>query len=223
MSRDLPLLQAAGIVFKQEELLRLALTHASRAGKKNNQRLEFLGDRVLALVLADTIYALYPDENEGALALRHAALVQASTLAGIARTHELSAFISATLVGVKTPDDIVDNILADTLEALIGALYLDQGYAACQKLISVLWADAVRDMVTPPQDPKNALQEWAQARGKNLPVYTLLAQTGLAHAPVFEVRVSLENSLTANGTGPTRRMAEKDAARALLNLLDIRK
>ncbi len=223
MSRDFTLLDVAGITFRDPALLELSLTHASRQGEKNNQRLEFLGDRVLSLVLAEAIYMAYPEESEGALALRHGSLVQASTLAAIARAHGVSGAIRAALVGIKTPNDIVDNIIADTLEAIIGALYLDQGYPSCQKLITTLWADVLRQMVVPPQDPKNALQEWAQARGKPLPMYRLCTKKGPDHALIFDIQVSVDKNLKARGKGPSRRAAEKDAARALLELLSTQK
>lgn len=213
------ILDAAGITFKNSDLLTLALTHASKNRDVNNQRLEFLGDRVLGLALAHALYDLYGDENEGALALRHAALVQAKTLATIARTHHLSDDIIVSASERAAQTTLVDNVLADTVEALIGALYLDQGFDACVRFVMFLWADTVKTMVIPPQDPKNTLQEWAQGRGLPLPIYTLTDRTGPDHAPVFNVAVHVEPDYRANGSGATRRAAEKQAATALLQTL----
>lgn len=215
-TRTVNLLSASGVAFRDNALLELALTHASKNGTVNNQRLEFLGDRVLSLAVAHLLYRDYADENEGAMALRHAALVKAGAIADIARAHRLDADLIVSPAGKTAQTALVDNVLADTLEAIIGALYLDQGYPACQGLIEKLWATVMKEMTAPPQDPKNTLQEWAQGCGMPLPVYTLIARDGPDHAATFTVEVCLANNLTARGVGPSRRAAEKEAATALL-------
>ena len=203
------------IVFRDPALLDLALTHASKRQHTNNERLEFLGDRVLGLVLATHLYVTYPDESEGDLARRHAALVRADMLAEIARTIQLGDALHVASGG-DSPAQL-DNVIADALEALIGALYLDQGFQPARDFILTLWQQALANMGEPPQDPKTGLQEWAQARGLPLPAYDLVDRSGPDHAPNFTICVRVENTGTATATGPSRRIAEKAAAQALLD------
>ncbi len=207
------LLQAAGIVQMNPDLVRLALTHSSKNKKTNNERLEFLGDRVISLALADMIYAAYPNENEGDLALRHAALARMEVLADIARTYDLGS--DMIVAGDSSSGGSVagvDNVLADGVEALMGALYLDQGYAVCHAAVAVLWADILTDMVAPPRDPKTIIQEWTQSRGFPLPVYAEIGRSGPDHAPEFQVELRIKGFDPVVGTGASRRLAEKSAA-----------
>jgi ribonuclease-3 len=212
------ILSAAGIGAIDAELLRLALTHASKSKAKNNERLEFLGDRVLSLAVADMIYARYPDESEGDLALRHAALVRAETLARIARAHGLSRDVLAVGDGADGPAQL-DNVLADTFEALMGALYLDQGYPVCAAAVKIWWGSVMDDMAVPPRDPKSMVQEWAQGRGLPLPDYQLIERMGPDHAPEFLIELRVKGCDPVRATGPTRRQAEKEAARILIESL----
>ena len=208
-----------GLSVADPELLDLALRHASIDRTRNNQRLEFLGDRVLGLIIATRLYKTYPGETEGELALRHAALVRAETLAQSARELGLGTFLSFSDNDRNGGIAALDNVLADGLEALIGALYLDGGLPPCETLIAALWDDRIATMTRPPQDPKSALQEWAQGRGLPLPTYTIEGREGPDHAPVFRISVSLPGKGTGHGEGLSRRIAEKEAAQNLLSML----
>lgn len=206
--------------FAVAERLEKALTHSSVGGTYNYERLEFLGDRVVGLALADTLFRLFPDENEGDMAKRHAALVQGKTLAKIAREIDLGAVLQLSDAERAAGGADNDNILADGLEALIGALYLDAGFTVCQRAIERLWGERVQVMRRPPQDPKTALQEWAQARGLALPHYELAGRSGPDHAPLFEMRVTVGPYPPWTARGPSRRAAEKLAAGMLLAHLE---
>lgn len=209
------ILAVAGIQKLDSTLLTLALTHASKNRDVNNERLEFLGDRVLSLALADAIYARYPGESEGDLALRHAALARADVLAGIARAHQLSKDILVS-PGEQGATARLDNVMADCLEALIGAVYLDQGYDVCARVVGVLWADVLGGMTAPPRDPKTVLQEWVQGRGLPLPEYVEIGRTGPDHAPEFTIEVRVKGVDPVSATGASRRMAEKAAAMKMM-------
>lgn len=215
------LFERLGVRLTNPEYLELALTHSSKNKTANNERLEFLGDRVLGLVLADALYHQYPDENEGDQALRHAALVRAETLATIARAIHLNKFIHVSEHDRGSGTANLDNVLADCLEAVIGAVYLDQGFDACRPLVQKLWHDALTTMAEPPQDPKTALQELAQGRGLNLPQYDLVGRDGPDHAPSFTIRVSIDTLGAASAIGSSRARAEKAAAALLLEQLKI--
>lgn len=197
-----------------------ALTHSSAGAESNYERLEFLGDRVLGLVLAEILYEMFPHESEGGLAKRHAALVQGKTLAEIARDIDLGGMmaLSESERGIAGTDN--ENILADGLEALLGALYLDAGLESCRTAIAKLWGARVRTMSEAPQDPKTALQEWAQARGLPLPVYEVTGREGPDHAPLFEVRVIVKGQPPQSARGPSLRAAEKESARLLLEQVE---
>jgi ribonuclease-3 len=174
---------------------------------------------VLSLAIAHLIYRDYPGETEGDLALRHAALVRAEMLAGIARAHHLSADILAA--GGDVGPASLDNVLADTLEALVGAIYLDQGYMVCAQAIEKWWQSATAAMITPPRDPKTIIQEWAQGRGLPLPDYQLIERTGPDHAPEFTVELSVKGEVPVRACGATRRQAEKAAAKLLMERLSL--
>lgn len=211
--------------FKQPKLLDEALTHPGCAESRNGvaynyQRLEFLGDAVLGLVVAEMVYSLYPQENEGSLAKRHAALVRSESLAQIARSLALGEFMKVTSgAGAKGERENNSN-LEDVCEALIGAMYLDGGLDAARAFIERHWAPLARNVQAAPKDAKTTLQEWAQGRGLPLPVYTVLSTTGPAHAPQFTVEVRLEvGGETATAEASNKRQAEQLAAAELLNKL----
>lgn len=214
------LFQIIGYDFEPSKRLRAALTHSSAGADRNYERLEFLGDRVLGLVMAQILYETFRDESEGDLAKRHAALVQGKMLAQVARRIGLGAILVLSDAERAAGGAENDNILADSLEAVIGALYLDAGLEACQKVIRDLWGDDILVMAQPPQDPKTALQEWAQARGLPLPVYDMVGKEGPDHAPLFDVRVAVEGFEPVTAQGSSRRAAEKDAAAILLARLE---
>lgn len=209
-----------GHTFSDQKRLEKALTHSSAGGTYNYERMEFLGDRVVGLVLATALFKIFPDEREGDLAKRHAALVQGKTLAKIAREIGLGDLMQLSDAERAAGGAENDNILADGLEALIGALFLDAGYDACRDAIERLWGDRVKIMRRPPQDPKTALQEWAQARSLSLPTYELLGRSGPDHAPIFEIRVKVGDYPPWAAKGTSRRAAEKLAAAMLLAHLE---
>ena len=207
--------------FARPGLLREALTHSSavRFGRRlprSYERLEFLGDRVLGLMIADLLIRRFPDEGEGALSRRHAALVRKETLAEIAA--ELS--LGDWLVVGRSEEDAGGRsnpaTLADALEALIGALHLDGGFEAAAGFIERHWRERLDAMVEPPRDAKTTLQEWAQGRGLPLPDYRVVASSGPAHAPSFEIEVVLPGLPPVRAAGGSKRAAERSAAEQLL-------
>lgn len=208
--------KALGHSFQDPGLLRDALTHSSAGNAKNYERLEFLGDRVLGLVISELLYEKFPGEAEGDLAKRLAALVQGSLLAEVAQEINLGAYVIFSDAEAQAGGAKNENILSDVMEAVLGALYLDGGLERCRLLIEGLWAGRLYDMKTPPQHPKTELQEWAQGRGLPLPVYKITAQHGPDHAPVFEIELSVRGYDAVTAQGPTRQDAEKAAAGAFM-------
>lgn len=225
-SRD-SLLKALGHRFADAALLDEALTHRSAVDRKRrakfahgNERLEFLGDRVLALVVAEMLQEQFPSDSEGELAKRHAALVKASVLADVARDlalgeHLLLADNERASGGAAKP-----TILADACEAVLGALYRDGGMAAAAKFVRKHWQSRLEAAIKPPADAKTVLQEWAQGRGLKLPEYREIGREGPAHAPKFAVEVVVQERSPARGIGRTKREAERDAATKLLAELE---
>lgn len=213
-----------GYKLTDQDLLKTAMTHSSVSlasdHEFNYERLEFLGDRVLGLIIADILYHRYPMENEGDLAKRHAALVQGKTLAGIAQKLQLSEvmILSDSERAVGGAEN--EHTLADGMEALLGAIYIDGGLEECKRLIQELWDDIIDVMVEPPQDPKTALQEWVQARGLPLPIYEIIEREGPDHAPLFTISVSVEGFEEVVSKASSRRAAEKKAAAALLKIVE---
>lgn len=212
--------------FINQSLLKEALTHpsATRRGKnveRNNQRLEFLGDRVLGLVVAHILIARFPNEDEGPLSRRHAGLVRRETLAKIAGEMGLGGTLTFARSEEASKGMNNPSILADALEALIGALYLDAGLEAPERFIRERWEAHITNMERPPRDAKTTLQEWAQARGLGLPAYTLTGTEGPAHAPMFEVQVLLAHHEAMKASANSKRQAEQAAAEMLLKHLGV--
>ena len=200
---------------KDLALFERALTHAS-FGEPNYERLEFLGDRVLGLIVARWLFETYPGEPEGKLSHRLNALVTGEVCAEIAR--ELGAQPHIKL-GKQAIDDGVfrsDNVLGDVTEALIGALYLDAGFEAAQAFVRGAWADRVDRLAAPPKHPKAALQEWTAAQKRRPPEYRIVETRGPDHARRFTVEVSVKGIGEAMGEGLSKQEAETDAARTLL-------
>jgi ribonuclease III len=200
-------------------LFERALTHSSRDAA-HYERLEFLGDRVLGLTIADWLYRLFPDEPEGKLSRRLNALVSRAVCADVAREIGLGRWMR---LGKQARDDGAvesDNVLGDMMEALIGAQYLDGGPDAARDLIHRLWGKCLGDQAHAPQHPKSALQEWAAANNRKPPLYELLGRSGPQHAPTFIVKVAVKGVGEARGEGPTKQEAETEAARALLEGLE---
>jgi ribonuclease-3 len=211
------LAERLGYRFQDEALLRRALTHASADTARSNERLEFLGDRVLGLVIADRLFHLFPGDAEGVLALKLNALVRRDACADAA----LSAGLSDHVVLASAEDASGGRrkaaILAGVCEAVIAALYLDGGYDVARAFIERHWRHAFADLDRDMRDAKTALQEWAQARNSRAaPVYRLVGREGPDHAPRFVVEVSVVELGAANGEGGSKREAEQAAAAALL-------
>lgn len=205
--------------FRNADLLNDALTHPSRrAGGKASayERLEFLGDRVLGLVIAEILLRAFPNEAEGDLAKRHAALVRAETCAMIAREWELHKLLQAASSEYVGGEITNTATLSDAAEAIIGAIYLDSDFAMAQVIIARFWSPLLNADLAPPSEPKTALQEWAQGRGLPLPEYKEISRTGPDHAPEFVIEVSVKGHAPQQGTGNSRRTAEKVAAEKLL-------
>ncbi len=209
-----------GYHFKNPLFLERALTHAS-TGDENYERLEFLGDRVLGLIISEILYRCFPFEKEGALARRLSALACTETLAIIARGLDLHDIVIASVSERASGGNKQDNLLADCMEAIIGAIFLDHGYIACQEVVTALWGDRIYTLSQPPVDSKTALQEWAQGRGLPVPVYEVVGREGPDHAPQFRIKVSVEGVEPEEGVGPSRRIAEKLAAQNLYDRLKL--
>ena len=211
--------------FSDTALLREALTHPStdpqdRGGARfGYERLEFLGDRVLGLVIAEWLLERFRDEPEGSLARRHTALVRRETLAQIARDIGLGTHLILSPGEAESGGRENDAILADACEAVIAALFLDGGLEASRSFIRSAFAEAIERHERPPQDAKTALQEWAQARGLPLPDYRTVARSGPDHRPEFEIEVSITGYPPATGSGASKRVAERAAAGRLLEAL----
>jgi ribonuclease-3 len=199
-------------------LFERALTHSSR-GDENYERLEFLGDRVLGLVIADWLYTLFPAEPEGKLSRRLNVLVSRSTCAEVARDLDLAGQMR---LGKQARDDGAfdsDNVLGDMVESLIGALWLEAGFETAKGFIRAAWGDRVKRQDSAPLHPKSALQEWAAAGGHRAPAYEVTGRSGPQHAPTFVVKVSIRGVGEAEAEGLTKQEAETEAAQALLDRL----
>lgn len=205
-----------GYHFKNRHWLKDALTHSSTADGNNYERLEFLGDRVLGLVMADALFRHFPEESEGGMARRHSALVQGRTIALIGHQNGIGEYIIMSVAERASGGGEKENIVADVMEAMLGAIYLDGGLEAAQEVILRLWGDNIDTLTDAPMDPKTELQEWVQARGWPLPVYDIIDKTGPDHAPEFVIEVRVEGHSPVTATGPSRRQAEKTAARTML-------
>ena len=197
--------------FKDKKLLQQALQLAQHGHSAMYERLEFLGDRVLGLVVSEMLFKAYPDEKEGALAKRFVALTREETLAEIAHLWQLNKQV------ITNEEDLKENnsILADVCEAVLGAIYLDQGLQAVKELIIPAWTPLMEANLDAPQDAKSACQEWAQKKYKVLPTYSFIEQTGTEHEPVFKMQVRVKKYI-AFGFGRNKKAAEQDAAKNLL-------
>lgn len=198
--------------FQNQIFITKALTHSSTGAGQNYERLEFLGDRVLGLVVAELLFKTFPKEPEGDLAKRLAALVQGEFLAEIAAEINIGVYIMFSDAERISGGAENENILADVMEAVIGALYLDAGFKKCQVLIERLWKSHLHEMHEPPQHPKTILQEWAQSKSLPLPEYGIVGQSGPDHAPVFDVKLSVDGYGEVVAQGKSRQAAEKEAA-----------
>ncbi len=219
------LIAELGYEFRQPDLLAEALTHQSATegegrGRRNLERLEFLGDRVLGLVVARLLMEEFPDEKVGQLARRHAALVRAEALARVARQLDLGEHIVLSRGEREQDGGENPGTLADCCEAVVAAVFLDGGLEAAGNLIRRYWLPMLREDASPPQDAKTGLQEWAQARALPLPSYTVVRREGAAHAPVFEVECAVEGLPPVRAEGRSRRAAEQSAAGRMVDRIE---
>ena len=206
--------------FKNKDLIKNALTHSSTGHSTNYERLEFLGDRVLGLIIAQMLFEKFPNEPEGDLAKRLSALVQGTFLAEIALKINLGSYVVFSDAERHTGGAQNANILADVFESVMGALYLDGGFEKCQSLVERLWADGFFEMKAPPQHPKTAIQEWAQGKNLPLPNYEISNQSGPDHMPIFDVTLTVEGHAPVTARGASRQEAEKNAAQAFMDSID---
>ena len=211
-----------GYEFADPDLAGTALTHRSATGRdeRTYERLEFLGDRVLALVVADMLYDAFPDEEEGALAKRLVALVRRETLADVATRLRVGPLIRLSRGEEEAGGRENQGILADVCESLIGAIYRDGGLDAARAFIERHWSALMEGTAEPPKDAKTSLQEWAQGRGFALPSYRQVGRSGPDHAPHFTIEVSVGEFPPEIGAGPSKRIAEQIAAEKLLERLE---
>ena len=225
LAADLQAFQARiGHEFRQPELLVQAVTHASLSSptRPDNQRLEFLGDRVLGLVMAEALLSADLKAAEGQLAPRFNALVRKETCADVAREVGLGEVLKLGRSEMMSGGRRKEALLGDALEALIAAIYLDGGFTAARAVVLNLWGGRIGAVDADARDAKTALQEWAQARGMAPPAYTEAAREGPDHQPVFTVQVQLENGEIEVARAGAKRLAEQQAARALLARMEAR-
>ncbi|MDA0782350.1 MAG: ribonuclease III [Rickettsiales bacterium] len=218
--------KALSYSFKDHSLLEEALTHPSISKQRcdkisffNYERFEFLGDAVLGLVIAELLINKYPEEKEGSLAKRLAGLVRGEALVSVARKLNIGEFIKMTqgeeVMGGRDNSSNIEN----TLEAIIGAIYIDSGLESARDFISRHWIELVDNMKEPPKDPKTELQEWSQGRGLPIPEYKVIKQTGPSHDPFFEISVKVEGVEEVTADGNSKKKAEKNAAKKLLKII----
>ena len=212
--------QKINIRFKDQELLKKALIHKSHNNIHNNEKLEFLGDRVLGLVLAKTLLKIYPEEKEGVIDKKFANLVNKKTCLLIAKKIELKKYIT-TGNSYKGLGRSEDKIIGDGLEALLGAIFLDQNIIVVEKLILNLWNDFLDKSSITKIDAKTQLQEHSLKKYKSLPVYKINKQSGPQHSPIFKVEVQIKSSKKYFASGTSKKDAQQNAAQKLLTDLKI--
>ncbi len=214
------LYRVLGYAFKDASLLREALTHPSLEGGKQYQRLEFVGDRVVGLVIAEWLFEKYPDADEGGMASRHTNMVRKETLAEVALVMKLSNFIHMAKSTEDNGGREKPTILADVCEAVIGAVSQDGGYEAARTLVRRFWKHYISQEAIGKRDAKTRLQEWVQARHMPTPKYVVIDRTGPAHEPFFTIEARVKDMEPRIGKGHSKREAEQDAASRVLNRLE---
>ena len=208
------------ISFKNKDLLIRSLTHKSYDKEKNYEKIEFLGDRVLGLVIAKKLLEIYPDEKEGILDKKFASLVNKKTCLDIAKSINLNKYI-LTLNKKNNIEAIEDKVMADSCEALIGSIYLDKGFNTVEKVILDLWSSHIKDSVITKIDAKTMLQEISLKKFKKLPIYKVISNTGPKHKPLFKIGVKLIDTKFYISEGSSKKDAEQNAA--ILCLKNIKK
>lgn len=211
-----------GHAFAKPDLLIRAVTHSSMVSphRDDNQRLEFLGDRVLGLVMAEALLKADPSAPEGLLAPRYNALVRREACADVARQIDIGSVLKLGRSEMKSGGRRKEALLADAMEAIIAAVYQDGGYDAARQTILRLWGARINNVADDARDAKTALQEWAQARGEVPPQYVEIARSGPDHQPMFTIEVRLASGPTEQATAGSKRHAEQAAATALLEKVD---
>ena len=202
--------------FKNKNLLIQSLTHKSFNKLNNNEKIEFLGDRVLGLVIAKKLLEIYPEEKEGILDKKYASLVNKKTCLEVAKSINLQNYI--LIFNPKNRSvTIEDKVISDSCEALIGAIYLDRGFNITEKIILELWKEKIKESVITQIDAKTKIQEFSLKKFKKLPIYKIISNTGPRHKPVFRVAVKLQNTKFYNSEGKSKKEAEQNAALLCLN------
>jgi ribonuclease-3 len=216
MTESLKILQKIiNIKFKDLDLLKASLIHKSYNNIENNEKLEFLGDRVLGLVLSEQLIKIYPEEKEGIIDKKFANLVNKKTCLLVAKKLNLKKYIITgdSNKGLRRSDD---KILGDGLEALIGCIYLDQGLEIARNFILYNWNDFIKKSLVTEIDAKTKLQEYSLKKYKNLPIYKISKKSGPQHSPIFKVEVQINNSKKYYATGTSKKNAQQNAAKKLL-------
>ena len=205
--------------FRNKKLLIQSLTHKSFDKSNNNEKIEFLGDRVLGLVMAKKLLEIYPNEKEGILDKKYASLVNKKTCLEIAKKIELEKYVLTFNLKNKK-GTIEDKVLSDSCEALIGSIYLDLGFSVAEKVILNLWSNQIKDSVITQIDAKTKLQEFSLKKFKKLPLYKVISNTGPKHKPLFKVGVKLQDTKYYISHGKSKKDAEQNAAILCLNDLN---
>tara|TARA_B100001121_G_C18513123_1_gene537631 strand:- start:20 stop:682 length:663 start_codon:yes stop_codon:yes gene_type:complete len=209
------------INFNDKKILSLAFVHKSFDGKNNNEKLEFLGDRVLGFVIAKKLLEIYPNDNEGSLDKKLASLVNKKMCLKISKILNLEKFIKTGSSRNKN-FNVEDKISSDTCEALIGAIFLDQGLKVSENFINTYWKKSLTDTTKTIVDSKTKLQEYSLKKFKSLPIYKLINNSGPKHKPIFKINVRIKGSKTIEGQGSSKKNAEQDAATKLIKKLNIK-
>ena len=208
------------IKFKNKRLLHQSLTHKSYDKNDNNEKLEFLGDRVLGFVIANKLIELYPDDKEGALDKKLASLVNKKKCYEVCGFLNLNKFVKTSTSSTNN-NNIETKIISDACEAIIGAVFLDQGIKVAEKFILYLWSSELKNSIVTKIDAKTRLQELSLKKFKVLPVYKLIESKGPNHKPIFKIKVKIKNSEPEFGVGSSKKTAEQNAASKLLKKIDI--
>ena len=208
------------IKFKNKKLLHQSLTHKSYDKNNNNEKLEFLGDRILGFVIANRLIELYPNDKEGALDKKLASLVNKKKCFEVCEFLNLNKFIKTSTSSTNN-NNIETKIISDACEAIIGAIFLDQGIKVAEQFILDLWSSELKKSIIMKIDAKTRLQEFSLKEFKVLPVYKLIASKGPNHKPIFKIKVKIKNSEAEFGIGSSKKIAEQNAANKLLEKIDL--
>jgi ribonuclease III len=204
--------------FRDEALLRTALTHSSGAGKRQDyQRLEFLGDRILGLVIAEELFQRFPNHREGDLARLHSGLVRGDACASVGRKIGIEDFILVGPGERRNRMHLSASLIGDVVEALVAVIYLEGGVDAARKFVLTHWRELLDDKAMNAKDPKTLVQEWALGRGLSIPAYKVVERTGPEHSPMFVIDIHVDGKDAARGSGHSKRWAEQHAAKAFLD------